>query len=173
MKAIAWRPEAPEDRDFLLRVYAGTRAEELARTGWDEATCAGFVAMQFEAQDRHYRAHFPHAQCSVIECVVPGGPVPVGRLWVDRRERSIHVLDIALLAESRGRGLGTACLRRLMVEAAQRQVPLTIMVEFFNPARRWYERLGFVPQEEHGMHLQMSWSAADTAKTPETEHEQA
>ena len=173
MKAITWRPATGPDRDLLLQVYAGTRAEELARTGWDEPTCAGFVAMQFEAQDRHYRAHFPHAQCSVIEFAVRGEPVPVGRLWVDRRERSIHVLDIALLPEFRGQGLGTACLHRLTAEASARQVPLTVKVEFFNPARRWYERLGFVPQGEHGMHVQMSWSAPGTVDTLETEHEQA
>lgn len=173
MTIIAWRPSTPEDRDFLLRVYAGTRAEELARTGWGEPACASFVAMQFEAQDRHYRAHFPDAQCSVIEVAERGEAVPVGRLWVDRRERSIHVLDIALLSEFRGQGLGTACLSRLTAEAAARQLPLTVKVEFFNPARRWYERLGFVPQAEHGMHVQMRWSAAGTVDILETEHEQA
>lgn len=171
--ALALRPATPEDRDLLLRVYAGTRAEELARTGWDEPTCAGFVAMQFQAQDRHYRAHFPDAECSLIYSSVQGEPVPAGRLWVDRRPRSVHVLDIALLPEFRGQGLGTACLRRLMAEAAARQAPLTVKVEFFNPARRWYERLGFVPQGEHGMHVQMSWSAPGTVDTLETEHEQA
>lgn len=173
MKIVDWRPATPQDRDFLLRVYAGTRAEELARTGWDETTCASFLTMQFEAQDRHYRAHFPDAECSVIGFPMRVEPASVGRLWVDRRERSIHVLDIALLPEFRGQGLGTACLRRLMVEAAGRQAALTIKVECFNPARRWYERLGFVAHGEHGMHVQMRWSATGNINTPETEHEQA
>lgn len=171
--ALALRPATPEDRDLLLRVYAGTRAEELARTGWDEATCAGFVAMQFEAQDRHYRACFPDAQCSVIEFAAQTEPLPVGRLWVHRREGSIHVLDIALLEDYRGQGLGTACLRRLMVEAAERGVPLTIKVERFNPARRLYERLGFVEDDEHGMHVQMAWRTGATVPTEELENEQA
>jgi len=173
MNTVDWRPTTPQDRDFLLRVYADTRAEELARTGWDASACASFVAMQFEAQDRHYRAHFCEAECSVLECAVRGEPVRVGRLWIDRRQHSIHVLDIALLAEFRGQGLGTACLRRLMVEAAARAVPLSIKVEFFSPARRWYKRLGFMPQAEHGMHVQMSWSAPGAVHTLETEHEQA
>jgi len=60
-----------------------------------------------------------------------------------------------------------------MVEATGRQMPLTVKVELFNPARHWYERLGFVPQDEHGMHVQMRWSATGTINTPETEHEQA
>jgi len=171
--ALFLRSATSEDRGFFLRVYAGTRAEELARTGWDEPACASFVTMQFEAQDRHYRAHFPDAECSVIELAVRGEPVPVGRLWVDRREGSIHVLDIALLPEFRGQGLGTTSLRRLTAEAAARQVPLTVTVEFFNPARHWYERLGFVPEGEHGMHVQMSWIAPGTVDTLETEHEQA
>jgi len=103
MTTFAWRPSTHQDLDFLRRVYAGTRAEELACTGWDESTCAGFVTMQFEAQDRHYRAHFPDAQCSVIEFATCDELVPVGRLWVDRRQHSIHVLDIALLDEFRSR----------------------------------------------------------------------
>jgi ribosomal protein S18 acetylase RimI-like enzyme len=173
MPSLAVRPVTSDDREFLQRVYAGTRAEELARTGWDEAQCAAFVAMQFEAQDRHYRQHFPRADYGVIEWAEAGAPVPVGRLWIDRRPDAIHVLDISLLPEHRGRGLGTQCLRRLMAEARARGAALTIQVEQFNPARSLYERLGFVPQGLQGMHIQMAWRADAAIQTKETEDEQA
>lgn len=163
----------PEDREFLRRVYASTRAEELALTGWSVEDCAGFVSMQFDAQEAHYRQSFPQAELSVVELGEADARVPVGRLWVDRRVASVHVLDIAFLEDHRGQGLGTACLRRLMAEAVARGVPLTIKVERFNLARRLYERLGFAEEGEHGMHVQMAWRACAAVATEEFENEQA
>jgi GNAT superfamily N-acetyltransferase len=168
------RPAEPSDREFLRRVYASTRADELALTGWSAEACADFVAMQFDAQEAHYRQHFPLADLGVIEVRAEGAELPVGRLWVDRRVASVHVLDIALLDGVRGQGLGTACLRQLMGEAAARAVPLTIKVERFNPARRLYDRLGFVVEDgEHGMHVQMAWRAGAAVATEEHENEEA
>jgi GNAT superfamily N-acetyltransferase len=172
--APSLRPADASDREFLRGVYASTRADELARTGWSAEACADFVAMQFDAQEAHYRRHFPRAELSVIEVRAGGMELPVGRLWVDRRVASVHVLDIALLDRFRGQGLGTACLRRLMDEAAARVVPLTIKVERFNPARRLYEKLGFVVEDgEYGIHIQMAWRAGATVATEEVENEQA
>jgi GNAT superfamily N-acetyltransferase len=167
------RPAEPSDRDFLRSVYASTRADELALTGWSAEACADFVAMQFDAQEAHYRQHFPQADLGVIEVCEGGTTVPAGRLWVDRRAESVHVLDIALLDGFRGQGLGSACLCRLMAEAAARGVPLTIKVERFNPARRLYDRLGFVEDGEHGMHVQMAWRPGAAVPTEELENEQA
>jgi GNAT superfamily N-acetyltransferase len=167
------RQARPQDREFLRRVYASTRAEELALTGWGADACAGFVSMQFDAQETHYQQHFPQAELGVVEICQGDARVPVGRLWVDRRVASVHVLDIAFLETYRGQGLGTACLRRLMAEAASRGVPLTIKVERFNSARRLYERLGFAEDGEHGMHVQMAWRAGAAVATEELENEQA
>src|SRR3954454_19958129 len=94
------RPAAEGDRPFLLEVYASTRADELALVPWDDASKRTFVAQQFAAQEVHYARHFPDASVSVIE--VDGKPA--GRLFVDRREREIHVVDISLLPAFRGRG---------------------------------------------------------------------
>lgn len=161
-----------EDQAFLQQVYASTRADELAATGWNEAACTAFVTMQFEAQRRHYQAQFPDADHAVIEWHRGPQSTPVGRLWVDRRPHAIHILDIALLAPYRRLGLGTECLRRLQAEAVDRNLPLTIQVESFNPARRLYQRLGFVPTSEHGLHIAMAWRAP-TVHIEEIEIEQA
>jgi GNAT superfamily N-acetyltransferase len=167
------RPAKASDREFLRCVYASTRAEELALTDWSVETCSDFVKMQFDAQEAHYLKHFPQAELGVIEVGEGDTRMPVGRLWVDRRVASVHVLDIALLDSLRGQGLGTACLRKLMAEAAARGVPLTIKVERFNPARRLYDRLGFVEDGEHGMHVQMAWWPRTAVTTEEFENEQA
>jgi GNAT superfamily N-acetyltransferase len=145
------RPARPEDREHLLAVYASTRAEELAPVPWTEEQKSAFVKMQFDAQDAHYREHYQGATYEVIE--VDG--VPAGRLYLHRKPKEIRLVDIALLAPFRGKGIGTRLLAELIAEAKKRGVPLTIHVELFNPARRLYERLGFTPVEEHGVHLLM------------------
>ena len=145
------RPAGPDDRDFLLRVYASTREEELRLVDWSDEQKAAFVEQQFEAQDAYYREHYHPATFDVIE----DGGEPIGRLYVARWEDEIRIMDIALLPEHRGHGIGTALLRALLDEAAEAGQRLSIHVELNNPARRLYERLGFAPVEERGVYVLM------------------
>lgn len=160
------RPIRADDRELLLSIYASTRADELALTDWSDAQRRAFVEMQFDAQSRHYALQRPLSLCHliVLDDGPSGGPAvghAVGRLWVDRGADSVHVLDISLLPEARGKGIGTALLRQLMAEARQLGKPLTISVEIHNPARRLYERLGFEPQGEvQGIYQRMAWQPA-------------
>ena len=175
--AISLRPATVADQAFLLRVYASTRAAELALTGWDISTCDAFVQMQFNAQATHYRQQWPASEHSVIE-VKSGasadhgadcGTHAAGRLWLDRRVDSIHVLDIALLSDWCGQGIGSACLGALLSEASRSGRAVTIHVEQGNPARRLYDRLGFVPVgPQRGLHQMMAWQHPTSAiSTPE------
>jgi len=145
------RAARAEDRDVLLRVYASTREEELRIVDWSDEQKAAFVQQQFEAQDAYYREHYDPATFDVIE--VDGEPA--GRLYVARWEDEIRVIDMALLPEHRGRGMGTALLRDLLDEGARTGKRLSIHVELNNPARQLYERLGFAPVEERGVYVLM------------------
>ncbi|MFG6456398.1 GNAT family N-acetyltransferase [Roseateles sp. BYS96W] len=138
------RPTGPGDDAWQLAIYASTRTEELALTGWPRAQCDAFVAQQHRAQQQHYWRHYPRSLCQLI--LVDGAVA--GRLWVDSRADRLHVLDISLLPAFRDRGLGTRCLLNLAKEAAATDRPLGIQVEVHNPARRLYERLGFAADGE-------------------------
>jgi ribosomal protein S18 acetylase RimI-like enzyme len=105
--------------------------------------------MQFTAQDRYYHDQMPDASYHVV--LVDGEAA--GRLYVDRREDEIHVIDIALLPEHRGHGLGTSLMREVLAEADAAGKRVTIHVERFNPALRLYERLGFAQIEDQGVYL--------------------
>jgi ribosomal protein S18 acetylase RimI-like enzyme len=147
--AFRLRPVAAGDRAFLAAVYASTRMEELAATDWTDAQKADFCEMQFTAQDAHYRQHYLTADFQVIE--IEG--TPAGRLYVDRWENEIRIMDIALLPRYRGKGVGTRLLLELQQEAAGCGKILSIHVERFNPALRLYERLGFRMAEDKGVYL--------------------
>jgi ribosomal protein S18 acetylase RimI-like enzyme len=146
---VALRPVRSSDRPFLAQLYASTRAEELAVLPWPEEQKAAFVAQQFEAQDAAYRTCYDGATFEVIE--VDGEPA--GRLYVDRTVGEIRVVDITLLPEYRGSGVGTALLRGLLAEADAGGRRVTIHVERFNRALRLYERLGFSVVEDKGVYL--------------------
>ncbi len=141
---------------FLAAVYASTRAEELAVTGWSDEDKAVFCRRQFDAQAAHYRENYPGASFQVIE----RDGVSIGRLYVARWEKEIRIVDIALLPEHRGTGIGTKLLRELQEEARSVGKSLTIHVERFNPALRLYERLGFKQVEDKGVYLLMSWNCS-------------
>src|SRR5690349_21653495 len=127
MEKPTLRAAEPTDLLFLQAVYASTRAEELAQTGWTAEQKSAFCQHQFAAQDAHYRAHYPTAQFMVIE----QASARVGRLYVDHWAREIRIMDISLLPEYRGTGTGTRLLRDLQDQARRENNALSIHVEQF------------------------------------------
>jgi ribosomal protein S18 acetylase RimI-like enzyme len=154
--ATTLRDVQPDDEVFLFDVYASTRADELALTGWTADQQAAFLHMQFNAQRQHYHAQFPDAKYYVIQ----RDGIAVGRLIVHRTDHELRLMDIALLPEYRDAGIGTLLLRDLIAEAARTGRLLRLHVEMFNRARLWYERLGFRQIQEAGLYLEMEWRAS-------------
>jgi RimJ/RimL family protein N-acetyltransferase len=148
---LTLRPVRPEDRDFLLAVYASTRSDEMEMVPWSDAEKDAFVAQQFAAQTAYWDEQYPEAERSVVE--IDGRPA--GRLYVQRWPKEIRLVDIALLPDFRRRGAGTEIIQRLFAESAGTGRPVTIHVEIFNPARALYERLGFVSKGERGFYVLM------------------
>jgi GNAT superfamily N-acetyltransferase len=150
---LSYRSAVDEDVPFLALVYASTRIEEVAQTGWPAETQHQFLLHQFDAQHRHYRQHYPAAEWLVVE----RDGTAIGRLYVEEWPDQIRLIDIALLPEHRSGGAGGAILSDLMDMAAAAEKPLTIHVEKNNPAMRLYRRLGFAPIDEHGVYDLMEW----------------
>ena len=153
--SLRLRPITPEDTSFLARVYASSRADELAMTGWSDEQKEIFCRRQFDAQATYYAATYPEASFQIVE----RDGVSIGRLYVARWEKEIRIVDITLLPEFRGTGLGTKLLRDLQAEAQSDGKSLTIHVERFNRALGLYQRLGFEQVEDKGVYLLMRWSA--------------
>jgi ribosomal protein S18 acetylase RimI-like enzyme len=151
---ITFRPITENDMDFLYRVYASTREDELAVTDWDDAQKEEFLKMQFNAQHVYYQEHYPEASFQVILL----DNKSVGRLYLERLEEEFRLIDIALLPEYRNKGIGTGLIRDVMAEAAKEKKPVRIHVEEFNPAIRLYERLKFKKLEMRGVYWFMEWS---------------
>ena len=137
--SINLRPTTPEDEGFLIDLYAGTRSDELAFLAGDEQQKSAFVRMQYAAQRQHYLMSYPNANNSIILM----NDAPVGRLIVNRGESELTLVDISLLPEQRGLGIGTHLLKGLLHEASSTSKPVRLHVLQSNPAKKLYERLGF------------------------------
>jgi ribosomal protein S18 acetylase RimI-like enzyme len=155
-KTVTLRPVRDEDREFLAALYASTRTEEMSQVPWTTEQKAQFLAMQFEAQTWHYSQEYDPAGFFVIEHEAR----PVGRLYRELQGSDVHIIDISIVPEMRGLGLGTMLLQEILDEAASQKRTASIYVEHFNPARRLYDRLGFREIGENGVYHLMRWESA-------------
>jgi ribosomal protein S18 acetylase RimI-like enzyme len=145
------RPESPTDRDFLYQLYVSTRLPEMALTGWNEHQVEAFLRMQFDLQHNQYLQNYPSASCDIISI----DDTPAGRLYVDRSGDRILIIDISLLPEFKGKGVGGTFLRKLTDEADVRGIDMSLHVEVNNPIRTFYQSLGFRELEQRGMYYYM------------------
>jgi RimJ/RimL family protein N-acetyltransferase len=148
---ITLRPASADDYDFLVEVYGSTRAEEMALVPWTTEQQQLFIRSQFAAQQDHYAKKYPAATHDIIVA----DNRPVGRLYVARLDQEIRIIDITLLPAERNAGIGSYLIRQLLGEANRTGKVTEIYVEEFNPSLRLFERLGFSPSEQHGIHLLM------------------
>jgi len=158
-QSISLRPATSADENFLLEVYASTRADEMALLPWSEEQKRAFVLAQFIAQQQHYQKTYPDA----THDIVLSDKRATGHLHVARLAEEIRIVDLALHPRDRNRGIGSDLLKRLISEASQAGKLLTVYVESFNPALRLFERLGFSRGEAQGIHILMQ-------RRPELDH---
>ncbi|MCW2738050.1 GNAT family N-acetyltransferase [Nocardioides sp.] len=152
---VALRPSTDADHEFLVGLYGSTRDEELSQVPWPPGQREAFVRMQFTAQDTEYRRHNPDGSFDVIE--VDGRAV--GRLIVDRRPGDIRIVDISLLPEARGAGIGGQLIGALVDEATATDRIVSIHVEAHNRAAALYARLGFTVAADLGVYRRMEWTS--------------
>jgi ribosomal protein S18 acetylase RimI-like enzyme len=144
-ESLTLRPAGVSDADFAFRVlketmrdYAiatwGTWWEDQSRTDTVEQVAAG--------------------RTDVIEF----DDVPVGIQLVDRLETHIQLVQLYIAKDYQRRGFGTQLLKRLLVEARASKLPIRLRVLAVNPAKGWYERLGFEVVEETPERYFMEWA---------------
>lgn len=140
LPGLAVRPATDADEPFLAQVYAATRAEELAATGWPPPVRTAFLAQQHRAQHDGYRAAHPEGAF----LVVAHEGADIGRLYLADVDGAVLVIDIALLPEQRGRGIGDALLDAVEADATERGLDVVLHAERNGRALGWYRRRGYV-----------------------------
>ena len=119
--------------------------------GWPEAEIEAFMAMQFEAQSRHFATAFPDADHRVV---LAGGQ-PAGRLVVDRPGTELLIVDIALLPAFRGRGTAGTLVEALGQEADASYLRVRCHVALGNEAHGFWVHMGFKDRRIEGGYVAM------------------
>ena len=148
---IQLRPVEEKDTAFIEAVYRTTREVELNFTNWSEHQKNAFISMQSAAQLAEYKIKFPGARFQVIIY----NKKDAGRFYTWENEIEIRLLDITLLYQFRGKGIGTDLLQQLIARSNKTQKMLSLHVEASNPILKLYQRLGFIYIKNNGRHYYM------------------
>ena len=151
MQLITLQAITPKDTSFLVKLYGKTREKELAHTGWSQEQKTQFIRMQYDAQHAHYSTHFGKASFDLIY----DNTTAIGRFYVCRNGNDIRIIDITLLPEYRGAGIGTHLLKAVINEAEQQYKEVSLHCEKTNTALQWYYKLGFNIEEKKDFHYLM------------------
>lgn len=149
------RLAGPSDQEFLFQLYASTRQDEFAGAGLDRAQLEALLRMQWSAQQRWYETVYAPAESQIVIC----GGTPVGRIIVQHGAKAAILVDISLVPEHQGRGIGGSLIRDLIEQCNRKQVCLRLQVLKTNRAVQLYVRLGFVKTGEDGVYFQMERQA--------------
>jgi len=160
---IELRTVVPGDESFIEKVYRSTREEELSHTHWPEEQKRAFIIMQSMAQEAEYRARFPNASFQLIFYKQK----PAGRLYTWEGENEIRLIDITLLPEFRGKGIGGSLLNELINLSAKNRKKISLHVDPANMVISLYTRIGFVHINNNGRYHYMERQPASSLPSSE------
>ena len=92
MPTTALRPETVQDEPFLRRLFASTRAGEMAWLPWTEEQKTAFMAMQYDLRQSQYCLNYPDADFLIVSSM--GNPA--GRIAVHRGDAAFHLIECCL-----------------------------------------------------------------------------
>lgn len=136
---VRLRPATPDDYGFALALYLETiRPHAALLIDWrDEAEAERFAGFWRSDEAR----------------IVTLDGTDVGWVQVEESPEAVALRQFYLSPAHQGRGIGSQVLARLIVEWDGRPARLSVLRN--NPARRLYERFGFVVCGESGIKVLM------------------
>ena len=141
LQRIGYRPAAESDIDFLYSLHVAAMKEYVDQIwGWNE-----------NDQESIFRRNYVPATIQIILC----NGRDIGMLSVEEREKDVFLRTIEIHPEYQGKGIGTAIIKKIIADGAQKMKPIFLQVLKVNPAKGLYERLGFVIVEETETHYRM------------------
>ena len=134
------RSARDEDAALLRQTFAESHCAGWERLPLGEAAYQQLVDLLWTARQSQYRSAFPGSREQIIEA----DGVAVGSCWIFETADELRVVDIAVLAGHRRRGVARAVLRQLVGKAAADNKPVRLSVWQDNAAAQaLYLDLGF------------------------------
>ena len=142
MRNLKLRKATVNDSEFAYRTKKAAFREYVEKIwGWDEAKQRQLHERRFASQD------FQVIQVSGVD---------VGILAVVRQPDCVKVNQMFILPEYQSRGIGAACIRRIIEDAVVSKLPVQLQVLKVNSrAVAFYQRAGFRSIGESDTHVLM------------------
>lgn len=142
------RPADHEDIAFMVRLRTKTMKPYFEHTlGWNEAEeCE-------KASDELIHAN-----------IVMAGNEKIGVLKVVPYPHELHLHQMQIEPEYQHHGLGSDLIRQTILQSESLGIPITLCVIKTSPAKRLYDRFGFVLTEDHRHYCKMTRSLEHTGE---------
>jgi GNAT superfamily N-acetyltransferase len=142
MDNLRLRKATADDSEFAYRTKKAALRKYVEQVwGWDEEE-------QRQLHERRFASHdFQVIQASGID---------IGILAIVRKPECVKLNQLLILPEYQSRGIGTACMMRIIEDAAASELPVRLRVLKVNSrGAAFYQRLGFRSIGESDTHLLM------------------
>ncbi|MGI9240810.1 MAG: GNAT family N-acetyltransferase [Verrucomicrobiales bacterium] len=140
----------------MRELYLSVRDSETGIRELDPGTRTRLLQDQFQFQRSDYRLRYPHANFLIVQADAR----PAGRFYLHHGADSIHVIEISLLPEFQGHGIGSTLIRTVQAEARRSGRAVTLFAHPRRAGSEFYQRLGFVQKSVLGEHAGLHWRAA-------------
>ena len=142
MEELKVRKVQATDSDFVFAAKKAAFREYVEQIwGWDETYQRDLHNRRFVSQDIR---------------IIQFHGTDIGFLSTSNTSDALNVHQIYILPEYQGRGIGAACMRRIINNANLEKKPVTLQVLKINTrATAFYQRLGFTIVDENSTHFQM------------------
>lgn len=138
---ISLRPVRNSDYNFLWNLHKATMKTYVDETwGWNEDFQKEYLDDNFDTQIGQ-----------IIEC----DNKSIGVIEVKEQDNSVYLINLELVPEFQGRGIGTYRIKRIAEENLEKNKSIKLQVLKVNPAQRLYRRLSFKVIDETETHVIM------------------
>lgn len=146
-----------DDYPFFTALFSSTR-DDLRQLDWPQDKIEELIRQQQLVQETGMRDLFPQAQYFVIDYAGQS----IGRVVLDIEPDNIRLVNISLIPQAKGNGIGRAIMHALQSYAQEHQCSLNLAVFQFNePARNLYLSCGFTIIRNDGIQDHMIWRSSE------------
>jgi ribosomal protein S18 acetylase RimI-like enzyme len=136
---VTTRPEERgADEPFLRGLILQNLTLELHADQWPQPMRDHLLGIQYQGRRSSAPSSYPEGASRII--LMDGAPA--GWIYIADLDDAVYIAEILVLAEHRGKGVGSAVMRGIMDTAGEKTVRLSVNT-LNSGAVRFYERLGF------------------------------
>ena len=137
----------PEDESFVRQLVVEFVMEDLAMRDWPEPMRNHLLDIQYRIRRQNIHRDPPRTSSRIVLL----DDRPAGWLVLSDSEGVIHVVDIIVQTQHRGKGVGSAVLKGVLMESERAGKTVRLAVRSDNRAVRLYQRLGFATTGSDGL----------------------